>query len=171
MNSWYVPSGRTPLGNGGHSSFHSLVLSPGEGSGSPRQRSCLENPRDGAAWWAAVCGVAQSRTRLRRLSSSSAISWSCGGGSGKVGTHGTTVLASLVTRGLVTSSYNSSSWYFYVAVCFHVEFTHLLSWYIYCRSFSVGVGGQRESIMIETVSLRSYCIIHLLLYCLSEWKP
>ena len=37
----------------------------------PLQCSCLENPRDGGAWWAAVCGVAQSRTRLKRLSSSS----------------------------------------------------------------------------------------------------
>ena len=43
----------------------------GEGNGSPLQCFCLENPRDGGAWWAAVCGVAQSRTRLKRLSSSS----------------------------------------------------------------------------------------------------
>ena len=43
----------------------------GEGNGTPLQYSCLENPRDGGAWWAAVCGVAQSRTRLTRLSSSS----------------------------------------------------------------------------------------------------
>ena len=42
----------------------------GEGNGTPLQYSCLENPRDGGAWWAAVCGVAQSRTRLKRLSSS-----------------------------------------------------------------------------------------------------
>ena len=35
------------------------------------EHSCLENPRDGGAWWAAVYGVAQSRTRLKRLSSSS----------------------------------------------------------------------------------------------------
>jgi len=41
----------------------------GEGSGNPLQRSCLENPRDGGAWWAAVYGVAQSRTRLKWLSS------------------------------------------------------------------------------------------------------
>ena len=40
---------------------------------SPLQCSCLENPRDGGAWWAAICGVAQSRTRLKRLSSSSSI--------------------------------------------------------------------------------------------------
>ena len=43
----------------------------GEGNGNPLQCSCLENPRDGGAWWAAVCGVAQSRTRLKWLSSSS----------------------------------------------------------------------------------------------------
>ena len=43
----------------------------GEGNGNPLQCSCLENPRDGGAWWAAVYGVAQSRTLLKRLSSSS----------------------------------------------------------------------------------------------------
>ena len=43
-----------------------------EGNGNPLQCSCLEDPRDGGAWWAAVYGVAQSRTRLKRLSSSSA---------------------------------------------------------------------------------------------------
>ena len=43
----------------------------GEGSGNPLQYSCLENPRDRGAWWAALYGVAQSWTRLRRLSSSS----------------------------------------------------------------------------------------------------
>ena len=42
----------------------------GEGNGNPLQCSCLENPRDGGAWWAAVYGVAQSQTRLKRLSSS-----------------------------------------------------------------------------------------------------
>ena len=39
--------------------------------GNPLQCSCLENPRDGGAWWAAIYGVAQSQTRLKRLSSSS----------------------------------------------------------------------------------------------------
>ena len=48
-----------------------LDCSPGEGNGNPLQCSCLENPRDGGAWWAAVYGVAQSRTRLKRLNSSS----------------------------------------------------------------------------------------------------
>ena len=43
----------------------------GERNGNPLQYSCLENPRDGGAWWAAIYGVAQSRTQLKRLSSSS----------------------------------------------------------------------------------------------------
>ena len=45
----------------------------GEGNGNPLQCSCLENPRDGGAWWAAVYGVAKSQTRLKRLSSSKII--------------------------------------------------------------------------------------------------
>ena len=56
----------------GHDWATSLSLSwIGEGNGNPLQCSCLENPRDGRAWWAAVYGVTQSRTRLKRLSSSS----------------------------------------------------------------------------------------------------
>ena len=43
----------------------------GEGNGNPLQCSCMENPRDRGAWWAAVYGVTQSRTRLKQLSSSS----------------------------------------------------------------------------------------------------
>ena len=54
--------------------FHFSLLCIGEGNGNPLQCSCLEDPRDGGAWWAAVSGVAQSRTRLKRLSSSSS-SW------------------------------------------------------------------------------------------------
>ena len=51
--------------------FHGSLSRSGEGNGTPLQCSCLENPRGGGAWWAAVYGVAQSRTRLKRLSSSS----------------------------------------------------------------------------------------------------
>ena len=51
--------------------FHFSLSCIGEGNGNPLQYSCLENPRDGGAWWAAVYGVAQSRTQLKRLSSSS----------------------------------------------------------------------------------------------------
>ena len=50
--------------------FHFSLSCTGEGNGNPLQCSCLENPRDGEAWWAAICGVAQSRTRLKRLNSS-----------------------------------------------------------------------------------------------------
>ena len=49
----------------------------GEGNGNPLQCSCLENPREGGAWWADVYEVAQSRTRLKRLSSSSSIVAAC----------------------------------------------------------------------------------------------
>ena len=49
--------------------FHFSLSCIGEGNGNPLQCSCLENPRDRGAWWAAVYGVAQSRTRLKRLSS------------------------------------------------------------------------------------------------------
>ena len=45
--------------------FHFSLSCIGEGNGNPLQCSCLENPRDGEAWWAAVYGVAQSRTRLK----------------------------------------------------------------------------------------------------------
>ena len=51
--------------------FHFSLSCIGEGNGNPLQCSCLENPRDRGAWWAAVYGVAQSWTRLMRLSSSS----------------------------------------------------------------------------------------------------
>ena len=50
--------------------FHFALSCIGEGNGNPLQCSCLENPRDGGAWWAAVYGVTQSQTRLKRLSSS-----------------------------------------------------------------------------------------------------
>ena len=53
--------------------FHFSLSCIGEGNGNPLQCSCLENPRDGGAWWAAVYGVAQSQTRLKWLSSSSSI--------------------------------------------------------------------------------------------------
>ena len=51
--------------------FHFSLSCIGEGNVNPLQCSCLENPRDGGAWWAAIYGVTLSRTRLKRLSSSS----------------------------------------------------------------------------------------------------
>ena len=55
--------------------FHFSLSCIGEGNVNSLQCSCLENPRDGGAWWAAVYGVAQSRTQLKRLSSSSSNSY------------------------------------------------------------------------------------------------
>ena len=57
--------------------FHFSLSCIGEGNGNPLQCSCLENPNDGTTWWAAIYGVAQSRTRLKRLSSSSSSKGGC----------------------------------------------------------------------------------------------
>ena len=57
--------------------FHFSLSCIGEGNGNPLQCSCLENPRDRGAWWVAVYGVAQSRTQLKQLSSSSSSSVYC----------------------------------------------------------------------------------------------
>ena len=54
--------------------FHFSLSCTGEGNGNPLQCSCLENPRDGEAWWAAISGVAQSQTRVEWLTSSSSSS-------------------------------------------------------------------------------------------------
>ena len=53
--------------------FHFPLSCIGEGNGNLLQCSCLENPRDGGAWWAAIYVVTQSRTRLKRLSSSTSM--------------------------------------------------------------------------------------------------
>src|SRR5574340_963934 len=78
---WRIPGTAEPGGLpslGSHSwtqlkqlHFHFSLSCIGEGNGNPLQCSCLENPRGGGAWWAAIYGVAQNRTRLKRLSSSS----------------------------------------------------------------------------------------------------
>ena len=57
--------------------FHFSLSCIGEGNGNPLQCSCLENPRDGEAWWAAISGVAQNQTLLKRLSSSSSRTFNC----------------------------------------------------------------------------------------------
>ena len=71
--------GSLRVGHDWVTSLSLFTLCTGEGNGNPLQCSCLENPRDGEACWAAVYGVAQGRTRLRQLSSSSSytdIIWS-----------------------------------------------------------------------------------------------
>ena len=65
------PWGHTEFDRTERLPFHFSLACIGEGNGNPLQCSCLENPRDGGAWWSAVYGVAQSRTGLKRLSSSS----------------------------------------------------------------------------------------------------
>ena len=62
------PWGRTELDTTELLHFHFSLSCIGEGNGSPLQCSCLEKPRDGGAWWAAIYGVAQSQTRLKWLS-------------------------------------------------------------------------------------------------------
>ena len=64
------PQGRKESDTTERLHFHFSFSCIGEGNGNPPQCSCLENPGDGGAWWAAVYGVAQSQTRLKRLSSS-----------------------------------------------------------------------------------------------------
>ena len=68
------PWGRYELDTTERLHFHFSLSCIGEGNGNPLQCSCLENPRAGGAWWTAVYGVAQSGTRLKRLSSSSSSS-------------------------------------------------------------------------------------------------
>ena len=63
------PWGRKVLDTTERFHFDFLLSCIGEGNGNSLQCSCLENPRDGGAWWAAIHGVAQSQTRLKRLSS------------------------------------------------------------------------------------------------------
>ena len=70
----YSPWGREESDTTEQLHFHFSLSCIGEGNGNLLQCSCLENPRDGRAWWAAVYGVAQSRTQLNRFSSSSSSS-------------------------------------------------------------------------------------------------
>ena len=64
-------TGSLRVGHNWATSLHFSLSCIGEGNGNPLQCSCLENPRDGGVWWAAVSRVAQSRTWLKQLSSSS----------------------------------------------------------------------------------------------------
>ena len=63
---------------GGLPSMGSRRVGHGEGDGTPLQYSCLENRMDGGAWWAAIYGVAQSRTRLKQLTFKDTVNWDWG---------------------------------------------------------------------------------------------
>ena len=91
----YSPWGRWESNTTERLHFHFSLSCIGEGNGNPLQCSCLENPGDGGAWWAAICGVAESQTRLKRLSSSS--SMLKGGISGSFGSSVFGVLRNLPT--------------------------------------------------------------------------
>ena len=67
----YSPWGRYESDATERLHFHFSLSCIGEGNGNPLQCSCLENPRDSGTWWAAIYGIAQSQTQLKRLSSSS----------------------------------------------------------------------------------------------------
>ena len=71
---WMEEPGRLQSMGSERLHFHFSLSCIGEGNGNPLQCSCLENPRDGGAWWAAVYGVTQNRTQLKRFSSSSSSS-------------------------------------------------------------------------------------------------
>ena len=68
---WWLSGKESACNSGDPGSSPGLGRSPGEGNGNPLQYSCLENPRNGGAWWADVYRVAQSQTRLKWVSSSS----------------------------------------------------------------------------------------------------
>ena len=77
---WRSLEGCSPCGRWGSDTterlhFHFSLSCIGEGDGNPLQCSCLENTKDGGAWWTAVYGVAQSQTWVKRLSSSSSTLW------------------------------------------------------------------------------------------------
>ena len=106
------PWGRTESDTSERLHFHFSLSCIGEGNDNPLPCSCLENPRDRGAWWAAVSGVAQSWTRLKRLSSSSAYSQEVIGSSLKVWCCSIPVIITtlLTTSNRETSCHMASKW-------------------------------------------------------------
>ena len=104
--------------------FHFSLSCIGEGNGNPLQCSCLENPRDGGAWWAAVYGTAQSQTRLKRLSSSSII-----------------LLISILLNWLSISCYQFSLFLFppWISSYFLDVYTYIVNTFVICQQHYVSI--------------------------------
>ena len=121
--------------------FHFLLSCIGEGNGNPLQCSCLENPRDGGAWWAAIYGVAQSRARLKRLSSSSSMDYNSPGSS----VHGISQARILEWIAI----------YFLLHGIFHIQGSnpHLLNWQ--ADSLLLSHHGSPDKVVVVVVQLLS----------------
>ena len=104
--------------------FHFSLSCTGEGNGNPLQCSCLENPRDGGAWWAAVYEVAQSRTRLKRFSSSSS---SCSCFVDSLSVRGS-VLLSLLKHFVISMDVNFFQMFYIIVLNDHLFFFFIM-WY------------------------------------------
>ena len=115
--------------------FHFSLSCIGEGNGNPLQCSRLENSGDGGAWWAAVYGVAQSRTLLKRLSSSQ---YSCLGNSMERGDWKATVHGVAKSQtGLSNEHCNYKNVHSYIQVCNPVLLTIVIMLYIrFPRTYS-----------------------------------
>ena len=108
--------------------FHFSLSCIGEGNGNPLQCSCLENPRDGGAWWAAVYGVAQSWTRLKWLSSSS---------SSKV--------------------YKTNFMQLLILTCLFLMQKSFIEYLVYCRHYRMNTGEFPSGLVVRIRILGFYC--------------
>ena len=120
--------------------FHFSLSCIGEGNGNPLQCPCLENPRDRGAWWAAVYGVTQSRTRLKWLSSTYYLSpfiWSS-----------TTSKTNLLWKNLNTA-FESGEWYFPwlgVGLYGYMYLSKFIEWSTRCLGFIALYAGQKATV-------------------------
>ena len=114
--------------------FHFSLSCVGEGNGNPLQCSCLENLRDGGAWWAAVSGVAQSRTQLKRLSSSSSSLWDLSSPT-RDWTCASTVESKILTTRPLGASQDCTSHVLCLFACYLINFSWSIVALQHCVSF------------------------------------
>ena len=128
--------------------FHFLLSHIGEGNGNPLQCSCLENPREGGAWWAAVYGVTQSQTWLKRLSSSSSCSkWN------------------IVNLQCCVSFRCTAKWSSYICICVCVHIYVCVSVYMWnwAKSLGFSVRCYQKPVQTWTIWL-TQCILFQILF-------